>query len=268
MPRRQIAVRLVAGLLMTAAASAVLASQDTAPPVVAIWYRGEPAGVPRANDLGAIRALGFTAIAWSRSDASSLDTVRRMASTVGLTVVDSDPPRHVNATSALAPGERADIPAGPAASALAWRAFAHGARTIVFDSGDASGAGLETSDRELRPWVRDALTVSRQITVNARLAQALKPAPGVLVWPDQSPDLDVVMLDGDRSWVLAVTNAGATPRKASVRLPAGTPYAIWINWLDGSSLSMIGEAPGPRWNVDIAPGAARVYLIDKVTKSP
>ena len=203
MPRRQIAVRLVAGLLVTAAASAVLASQETAPPVVAIWYRGEPAGVPRANDLGAIRALGFTAIAWPRGNASSLDTVRGMASAVGLTVVDSDPPRHVNATSALAPGERADIPAGSAAAALAWRAFAHGARTIVFDSGDATGAGLETPDRELRPWVRDALTVSRQITVNARLAQALKPAPGVLACPDQSPDLDVVRIGSMRLYPVA-----------------------------------------------------------------
>ncbi len=268
MPRTVPGLRLAVSLLLTSAASGVFAGQSTAPPVVAIWYRGEPAGVPRANDLGTIRALGFSAIAWSRGGPTSLDTVRKMASTVGLTVVDSDVPRLVTAASALSPGERADIPAGPATAALAWRAFAHGARTIVFDSGDATGAGLETPGRELRPWVREALAVSRQITVNARLAQSLKPAPGVLVWPDQSPELDVVMLDGDRSWVLAATNAGTTARSASVRLPAGTPYAIWINWLDGNSLSMLGEAPGPRWNFDIAPGAARVYLIDKVTKSP
>ena len=152
--------------------------------------------------------------------------------------------------------------------ALAWRAFAHGARTIVFDSGASAGAGLETTGRALQPWVRDALNVSRQITVNTRLAAALKPAPGVLVWPDQSPDLDVVLLDADRSWALVATNAGGEPRKATVRLPAGAPYAIWISWLDGSSLSMVGEAPGPRWTFDIAPGAARVYLIDKVTKAP
>jgi hypothetical protein len=139
---------------------------------------------------------------------------------------------------------------------------------MVFDSGAPTGAGLETAGRDLQPWARDALNVSRQITVNARLAAALKAAPGVLVWPEQFPDLDVLLLDADRSWVLIATNAGTEPRKATVRLPAGAPYAIWISWLDGSALSMLGEAPGPRWNLDIAPGAARVYLIDKITKSP
>ena len=268
MPRDVVAIRLAASLLLATAASTVLALQSTRPPVVAIWYRGVPAGTPRTDDLAAIRALGFSAIAWPRGDGRSLDTARKMASTVGLTIVESDPPTYATPESALSPGERVDIRAGAATLAIAWRAFAHGARTVVFDGGAPTGAGLETPNRELQPWVRDALGVSRQITVNARLAQALKPGPGLLIWPAQAPDLDVVMLDGDRSWVLAATNTGTTPRTASVRLPAGTPYAIWINWLDGSSLSMMGEAPGPRWNFDIAPGAARVYLIDKITKSP
>ena len=265
--RRSLACTLTAALAAAVFVHGPLA-QSPDPPVVAVWYRGVPAGTPRADDLGAIRALGFTAIAWSRGDARALETVKKMAAGVGLTVVESDAPAYVGAESALNPGARVDVRADAAMSALAWRAFAHGARTIVIDAAAPTGAGLETAGRELQPWVREALGLSRQITVNARLAESLKPAPGVLVWPDQSPELDVVLLDADRSWVLVATNAGAEPRKASVRLPAGAPYAIWISWLDGSSLSMVGEAPGPRWTFDIAPGAARVYLIDKITKSP
>ena len=262
---------LVAALLPAIAVSAFVSPQplqSSSDPIVAIWYRGVPAGTPRADDLGAIRALGFTAIAWPSAEARALESVKKLAASVGLTVVESGAPVYVTAESALAPPRRVDVRAGPAMLALAWRAFAHGARTLVFDSAAPAGAGLETAGRELHSWVRDALNVSRQITVNTRLAAALKPAPGVLVWPDQSPELDVVLLDADRSWVLVATNAGGAPRKASVRLPAGAPYAIWINWLDGSALSMLGEAPGPRWNFEIAPGAARVYLIDKITKAP
>jgi hypothetical protein len=255
-------------LAMAAPVFLPAAPVQTAAPIVAVWYRGVPAGTPRADDLGAINAIGFTAIAWPRGDARALESAKKLAAGVGLTVVESSAPAYLTAASALAPEERVDVRTDGAMLALAWRAFAHGARTIVFDAGAPSGAGLETAGRELQPWVNEARNVSRQITVNARLAAALKPGPGVLVWPDQSPDLDVVLLDADRSWALVATNAGREPRKATVRLPAGAPYAIWISWLDGGPLSMLGEAPGPRWNLDLAPGAARAYLIDKITKSP
>jgi hypothetical protein len=268
MQRDLAAPALAAALLLASPPFPASSSQSPSAPVVAVWYRGVPAGTPRADDLGAIKALGFTAIAWTRADARALESVKKLAAGVGLTVVESGAPAYLTAESALTPGERVDVRTDGVMSALAWRAFAHGARTIVFDAVAPAGAGLETPGRELQPWVNEARNVSRQITVNARLASALRPAPGVVVWPDQSPDLDVVLLDADRSWALIATNASRTPRKASVRLPAGAPYAIWISWLDGSPLSMLGEAPGPRWDLDIAPGAARAYLIDKVTKSP
>jgi len=268
MQRDLAALALVAALLLAIPAALTSSPQSSLAPIVAVWYRGVPAGTPRADDLGAIKAIGFTAIAWPRGDARALESAKKLAAGVGLAVVESSAPAYLTAASALAPGERVDVRTDGAMLALAWRAFAHGARTIVFDAGAPAGAGLETAGRELQPWVSEARNVSRQITVNARLAAALKPGPGVLVWPDQSPDLDVVLLDADRSWALVATNAGRESRKATVRLPAGAPYAIWISWLDGGPLSMVGEAPGPRWNLDLAPGAARAYLIDKVTKSP
>ena len=33
-----------------------------------------------------------------------------------------------------------------------------------------------------------------------------------------------------------------------------------------ATLAMVDEPAGPRWNFQIGPGAARVYLIDKVIK--
>ena len=39
-----------------------------AEPVVAVWYRGTPAGTPRLDDLAAIKVAGFNAIAWPPDD--------------------------------------------------------------------------------------------------------------------------------------------------------------------------------------------------------
>ena len=122
------------------------------------------------------------------------------------------------------------------------------------------------ADRSLKPWVRSAIDVARQITMNPRLVNALRPGPGVIVSPQSSPDLDVVMLDADRSWVLIATNAADSPVTATVRLPAGTPYAIWLDLLDATTLAMNGEAAGPRWNLTMAPRSARVYVIEKIMK--
>ena len=37
---------------------------SAAEPVVAVWYRGAPAGTPRQDDLAVIRALGFNGVVW------------------------------------------------------------------------------------------------------------------------------------------------------------------------------------------------------------
>ena len=82
-------------MVALALAASVLIQPPQAPapaPIVAVWYRGVPAGTPRPDDLGAIRALGFTAIAWPRGDARALESVRKMAASVGLGVVESGAP--------------------------------------------------------------------------------------------------------------------------------------------------------------------------------
>ena len=66
--------------------------------------------------------------------------------------------------------------------------------------------------------------------------------------------------------MLIATNAAEAPAKATVRLPAGTPYAIWLDLLDATTLAMNGEAAGPRWNLTMAPRSARVYFIEKIMK--
>ena len=237
-------------------------------PIVSVWYRGNPAGTPRQSDLGVIRALGFNGVTWQKSADASDTELKRLASVVGLTaeIVEASTP--VTAESALKPSARVDIAAGNGSNipALAWRAVAHGARTIAFDSGDRVGFGTDENDGSLKPWARAAVAIARQLTGNSRLVAILKPGPGVLLTPTNAPALDVVLLDGQRSWVLVITNTSAAVLKSSARLPAGAPYAMWISWADGATLAMIDEPAGPRWNFEIAPGAARVYLIDKIIK--
>src|SRR5262245_42001568 len=81
---RAVVVLLIAVLCATAPVAGRVAPGD---PVVGVWYRGTPAGVPDPNDLAAIRALGFTAVVWP---SASLAEVTRMAALVDLDVVAVD----------------------------------------------------------------------------------------------------------------------------------------------------------------------------------
>jgi len=271
--------RVIASILGGAFVIAAVNAQIPAPPpstpapgepIVSVWYRGNPAGTPRQSDLGAIRALGFNGVTWPKSAAAQEAEVRRLADLVGLVVEVIDKPKLAGPTSALSPGSRIDIVVGSSDGiqipALAWRAIAHGARTVAFDSGATVGAGLDQQDGSLRPWARAAIAIARQLTGNSRLVRILKPGPGILLSPPNAPALDVVMLDGDRSWVVVATNVSLDTLTTSARLPAGAPYAVWVSWADGATLAMVDEPAGPRWNFQIGPGAARVYLIDKVLK--
>jgi hypothetical protein len=188
----------------------------------------------------------------------------------GLLLTRAVAPQAATPQSALTPSSRVDLVAsGEAAgalTALAWRAVAHGARELAFDGGTSQGAGLEYADRSLKPWARAAIDVARQFSVNSRFVLSLKPGPGLITTPARGPALDVVMLDAGRSWVVIATNTSAEAVSAVVRLPAGTPYAIWLDMLDGTTLAMNGEAAGPRWDLKLDAHAARVYVIDKITK--
>jgi hypothetical protein len=241
-----------------------------AEPLVTIWYRGTPAGTPRADELASIRALGFAGVTWPASQTAGAAALKKMAADVGLAVAVAPAPRSMSAAALLSSSERVDLvvtpQTRPVLAALAWRAVAHGARVLAFDGGAATGAGLENPDRSLQPWARTALGIARQFSANHRLIQVLKPGPGVIVAPESGPALDVVLLDADRSWALVATNTSIAPISASVRLPTGTPYAIWVNLLDNAPLAMNGEAAGPLWNLHLDPGAARFYIIDKVMK--
>ena len=54
-----------------------------ADPVVAVWYRGTPAGTPRQEELAVIRALGFGGIAWPAAQTSTLAALKMMAEKAG-----------------------------------------------------------------------------------------------------------------------------------------------------------------------------------------
>jgi hypothetical protein len=252
--------------LALGAASPVAAGE----PVVAVWYRGNPAGTPRQGDLGVIRALGFNGVTWPRASNARTGELQKMADAVGLKLILVDRPAPSTPESMMTPGERVDIVVTrdnvSMLPALAWRAVAHGARTISFDAGEPAGAGLEEPNGALRPWTREAIALARQLTGNARLVNVLTQGPGVIA--SATPGFDVVLLDGVRSWVIVATNTSNASIATSVRLPSGAPYAMWISWIDGGTLAMADEPPGPRWNLQIAAGAARVYLIDKIIKAP
>jgi hypothetical protein len=240
---------------------------QTAQPDISVWYRGEPPGVPRQNDLAVIRAHGFGGVIWPARHASTRADVERMAAVVDLQVHVRGESSAVTPESARMPGVTADVSVAPAAApiapALAWRAIAHGARQIAFDAGAPAGSGLVNPDGTPQRWVADAAALARQFTFNRRLIEMLRAGPAVTYDGVKPPGLDVALLDGGRSWVLVATNAALEPAHAVVNLPAGVPPALWLELLDGTHISMLARPEGPRWTVTFAPGAARVYVIDK-----
>jgi hypothetical protein len=238
-----------------------------APPPVAVWYRGVPAGVPRQNDLAAIRALGFSAIAWPADFGAALSDVTRMAAVADLQVEVRASPHALTAEGAFAPPMSIDVSVAPAAvptfTALTWRAVAHGARRVAFDAGSPTGAGLDDANAA---WVRPAASLARQLASNTTLFAALRDMPPLVVESPPNSRLDVVLRQTDRAWVLIATNLGPAPQRVVARLPAEVPSALWVSLMDGDAMSMLSLPGGPRWTVDLAAGEARAYVIDKVRR--
>ena len=154
-----VSVALVAAFVFSIISPQIPAPPPSTPapgePIVSVWYRGTPAGTPRQSDLGAIRALGFNGVTWPKSAAAQEAELRRLAELVGLVVEVVDKPKLAGPMSALSPGSRIDIAVGMSdgiqVPSLAWRAIAHGARTIAFDSGAAVGAGQPYRGDDPRP---------------------------------------------------------------------------------------------------------------------
>ena len=241
-----------------------------AEPVVSVWYRGSPAGVPKLDDLAAIRAIGFRAVTWPAGQSSGVTEVHRMANVIGLTLLVRTKAPGPRDDSALPTTERLDVPvSGDGADALmarVWRAVAHGAREISFDPGQTDGTGLASANGQTPSWVAPAVALARQLSVNARLVDRLRPGPAVVIEPPVPPGLEVVLLDGDQSWVIVATNLSRERMKAVAQLPAGVPYALWVSWIDGSTIGMLSQPSGPRWTFEIDAGAALVYIIGKIQR--
>ena len=262
--------RLGMGLvLLLSAAGPETHQRDPIGPLVSLRYAGGADGAPVLDDLAAIKAVGFDAVAWPDSRAAELSEVRRQADVVGLTVVALPPPVPLTPARARAPGAHIDVRVtdadARAAVPLVWRAIAHGARSVAFDAG---GATLSRADGSPAPWVAPAVAIARQLSANRRLVDLLRAGPAVVVDPaGDAADLDVALLDGGRAWVIVATNLSASPVAARATFPKGVPSGLWASWLDDSAMSMLHQPTGPRWTVEMDGFGTLVFLIDKSAKT-
>lgn len=261
--------RALIGLAWCAVA-AISVRLVAAEPGVSVWYRGSPPGQPREDDLAVIKALGFLSVTWPSVSTAGAADLRRMADNVGVGVQVRAEPQPLTPASALRPRPTVDVETSDVDAqeipALVWRAVAHGARVVCFDPGAADGSGLQNAAGRTAPWVPTAKTIARQLNFNAKLFNDIRLGPAVAAVGPAAPALDVVLMQDDRSWVLFATNATKARVKAIVRLPAIVPAAMWVNLLDGSQMSMLSQPIGPRWDLDLEPGGARIYVISKVEK--
>ncbi len=240
------------------------ASSIAGEPVVSVWYRGVPAGTPPAEDLRAHRDARFEAVTWPAEHSARIRELSAMAEHLGLIVVlEPDLPSFNidgRVTIRLADRSPNRLPAS------IWRAVARGARIVSLDPGQDPGAGVRTAAGDFSGWVPVAAMVSRQLSANALLFGALKPAASPRVVWNRSPALDATLLQSARAWVLFVTNDGDRAVAAELQLPAGVPYAIWVSLIDASTIGMRDRPDGARWNLALEPGQAVAYVIDKTLK--
>ncbi len=263
-------VLTVLGLCALCAAATTSAHLVATEPVVSVWYRGSPVGQPRQDDLAVIKAMGFLNVTWPSVSTAGAGDLRRMADTVGVGVQVRPEPDPLTPASALHPHPIVDVETRDVATeeipALVWRAVAHGARVVCFDPGPGDGTGLQNSAGRAAPWLQTAKTIARQLNFNAKLFSDLRFGAALTVLGPAAPALDVLLMQDDRSWVLFATNATKGRVKAMVRLPAMVPAAMWVNLLDGAQMSMLSQPIGPRWELDLEPGGARIYVINKSEK--
>jgi hypothetical protein len=235
-----------------------------------LWYRGVPAGVPRHEDLHAIKAAGFTAVTWPMAHARSTRELAIMTENAGLEMVIRPDGPSLTAESALVGNTYADLLAPKTEPRLypsiVWRAIAHGSRVISFDAGVKEGTGLTDPSGKPPAWLAAASTVARQVASHAVMVDTFTQGPPLKVDP-QVAGLDVALIDAGRSWVLIATNTaapGSRPADTFVYLPKGVPPAEWLNLFDGTTIAMLRQPAGPRWHILLGPGDLRIYAIGKV----
>jgi hypothetical protein len=238
-------------------------------PVVSVWYRGTPAGVPNQDELAALRALGFTAVTWPASQAAGVAELRRQAAIVSLTVDVREPKPPLTIESALEPGMQVDVrvqslPARLLAATV-WRAIAHGARSIAFDAGAPSGAGVDDVNGQTPAWIAPVRAVARQVSANVRLFDQLASGAPVKFQSISGARgaLDAVLFQTQRDWVIIATNTSAERAEGLTTLPRPVPYAPWGSILDGQVVAMRQDSAGTVWQLALEPGAARIYVTSK-----
>ena len=254
------AVVVVSGVwLVTGGVAAPVAAPDA---LVSVWYRGTPAGVPRAADLEAFRNAGLRSITWPASATVHLAELRRLATVAGLEVLVRPAARPAPLPKGPAP-DRFDLDvaaiAPGALSSTVWRTVAHGGRELSLDA----LTGPVKADGTPHPWLAPAGMVAAEVSRYATLIAALRAGPAIVFETPRPAALDVVLFDAGRSWAIVATNTSGVRVTAALRLPKGTPPAEWMNLLTSRVVAMVAKSDGPRWTCNLAPWQAMVLVIDK-----
>lgn len=251
---------VLAGDTAQAVRAQSLALPDSIEPVVCVWYRGGPEGTVERDDLVALRAYGFAAILWPHRDGEQTALLRRVSEELGLLVVTT-------ADAQARPGIWLNIQTWPLAPgqipARAWLGLAGGQRIISFESDARTGAGIVDASGERSAWVAPVLAVSRQVMTNARLIGRLRPAIGIDVERPSRSDVRVVLLEAGSAWVLVVANPTDAASSTEARFPATVPFGPWVSLIDGTDMAMVDRPTHHEYRATLAPGEARVYVIDR-----
>ena len=241
-------------LVIAAMAGSTRTPQAEITPILAVAYRGTPAGVPRTEDLSAVREAGFTGVTWTPGDKTGFEKLATLANPLNLTPVARS-------------GVTIKVDRGrPDLQALLWRAVAGGGKVITIDPGQTSGTGLTSAKGARLPWTYTASSFASQLSSSARLFAVTHPGPAVTFEKPAPKGVEIALLDGGRAWVLIATSTALARASVVAHLPAEVPPALWVSLIDGGTMSMLRQESGPKWSVTIEPGAALVFVIDKAPR--
>ena len=237
--------------------AALPSAQVRDPLFVGVRYQPTQPAESRREDYERMRRLRFTVVEMPRS----AETPARLLF-LDRVLANAPDPRVLLAagnTSAVVPVASA----ATTTSLRAWRAFANGARVIVFDDWTA----LQAHPGALGAAADFAEALARNTPLYAPLRPRVSRLHDARVTGGEGA-VEARFLESSEALVLIAMNTSSEPVEASFAFAPEIPEAIWQNMLTGASVNFVAGADGPVYTRTFAPEEVLVLAIQRRWRLP
>jgi hypothetical protein len=236
--------------------AALPSAQVRDPLFVGVRYQPTKPPEARRQDYERMRQLRFTVVEMPRT----AETAARLLF-LDRVLANAPDPRVLLAardTSAVVP-----VASAATTSLRAWRAFATGARVILFDD----WAALQADPGALAGAADFAEAFARNTPLYAPLRPRVSKVPDVHVTRGEGA-VEARFLESPEALVLIAVNASSKPVESSLAFAPEIPEAIWQNMLTGASVNFVAGADGPVYTRTFGPEEVLVLMIQRRWRLP